>query len=216
MPVHLIDNRDERSIWGIWRIEEEPEELEGSIPPRTRSEDPILRQGVFPKRVQRMAVRALLQEIFPEGGPIGYDGKRPLLRNAKNPISITHDPEFVGIQIGMSDRPVGIDLQKQRPDQLKRVADRFLNREELEWLAGLKEKERIKALNILWCAKEALYKVCQGSLRGAIGITPFRIAEQGKLSASVEIRKERRSHFQLAYRSIGEHHLVHIVDGYFI
>lgn len=202
--------------WGIWRIQESDAELEAMIPENIRKEDPVLNRSTLSKKTQRWAVRALLQELFPEGAPIRYDGKVPTLNDGRTRISITHDPEFVGIHITPPEKPAGIDIQRVRPKQLERVAERFLNPEELRMLRSSSPSSRIELLNILWCSKEALYKACNTSLREGIQLGSCRPAPEGKLLAKAIDPYGKGANFELVYRSMEEHHSVHIADGDFI
>ncbi len=216
MGLYLSDTGGEESKWAVWRIEETLEELEARIPEKVRKTDPLLSQGVFAKKEQRMAVRALLQELFPEGAPIAYIGKRPILRNSSSHVSITHDPDFVAVQITSGRIPAGIDLQKQRPKQLERIAHRFLNEKERAWIDRMPYEERIPCLNIMWCAKEAMFKVCGGSLRDSMHVAPFQKENEGRVEAETIPLSQSRKGFELGYRAFGEHHLVHILDADFI
>lgn len=202
--------------WAVWEIRETDDELEALIPERIRKEDPLLNRNSLSKRTQRAAVRALLQELYPEGAPIRYDGKVPILNDGRTRISITHDPEIVGIQITPREKPAGIDIQRRRPKQLERVAERFLCPEELHRVKACPPSSRTELLNILWCAKEALYKACNTSLREGIHVEASHPAQEGELLARVTDPFGKRSDFELAYRRIGDHHTVHIADGDFI
>ncbi|MGV6829081.1 MAG: 4'-phosphopantetheinyl transferase family protein [Flavobacteriales bacterium] len=79
------------------------------------------------------------------------DGK-PHLKDGKE-ISITHSFTFSAIII--SDKKVGIDIEKQRPKILK-IAHKFTPLQEYRTLAN--DEALIQKLTIVWGAKEALYK----------------------------------------------------------
>src|SRR5699024_6379395 len=82
------------------------------------------------------------------------DFGKPHLKDGKY-ISITHSREFTGIIVS-DDRPVGIDIEKQR-EKILRIAHKFTTLEEYHTLAN--EEALIRKLNIVWCAKESIYKL---------------------------------------------------------
>ncbi|MFB6258133.1 MAG: 4'-phosphopantetheinyl transferase superfamily protein, partial [Flavobacteriales bacterium] len=196
--------------------EEGPSELRAMLPERIRKEDPVLQEAEPPKKHQRYAVRALLQELRPELAPIHYEGSAPCCSDPGHRLSITHDDELVAVDITPAKSPAGIDLQKVRPEQLRNVSQRFLNRTERRDLEGIRDHELASVLNILWCAKEALYKVFNVSLRDDMHIRPFGLKSEGDLTGSVRTEKDTERIFELRYCSLGEHHIVHIADGDFL
>lgn len=216
MGLYLTGNSSNEGRWGLWHIQESFEELKKKIPERVFQRDPILSNGNASKKLQRCAIRALLQELEPEAAPIHYEGSCPRLQKPENRISITHDTEFVAIHITRDEQAAGIDVQKRRPEQLEKVAPRFLNEKEIRNLARKTPHERTAFLNISWCAKEALYKASNSSLRDSMEIQDFEPAPYGKLMAQLIHPERGRSEFELEYRALGEHHLVHISDGHFL
>ncbi len=202
---------------GVWKLEEELEELEELLEKKELAGFPIPSSGSRRKRAERLAVRLLVKELFPQGLPIHYEGRIPRLPLDGHRISITHDREMVGVQISRDPIPAGVDLQKMRPRQLERVANRFLNEREMTGLEKLRKSERSSALNILWCAKEALYKGASNtSLREGMEVEAFKPASRGDLEAKVRDPQGKEGAFHLEYRSFGDHHFVHIVEGGFL
>ncbi len=196
---------------GLWRIEETAEDLEAFIPERVKAKDAHFASGTPAKRIQRAAVRALVSELFPEGLPIRYDERIPKLSGSERGISITHDAEFVAVQITLEEVPAGIDLQKCRPAQLERVAKRFLNPSELEVVDGCTPGERGKMLNLLWCCKESLFKgISNVPFRECMQVKGFTPSSSGRISAHVITRKRGERIVELSYQEFGQHHLVHI------
>lgn len=103
-----------------------------------------------------LSVRKLLQEIGHTDLDLYYDefGK-PHLHGEKH-ISITHSHEFSAIIV--SDKTVGIDIELQR-EKIIRIADKFINQNELQRLKSSNSEDYIKKLTVKWGAKEAIFKI---------------------------------------------------------
>ncbi|MBB4119356.1 phosphopantetheinyl transferase [Mesonia hippocampi] len=101
-----------------------------------------------------MSIRHLLAVAGYTDFDLYYDelGK-PHLKDGKC-ISITHSFNFTGIII--SDKPVGIDIEKQR-DKILKIAHKFTPVQEYQTLAN--DEARIRKLTIVWGAKESIYKL---------------------------------------------------------
>jgi 4'-phosphopantetheinyl transferase len=78
---------------------------------------------------------------------------KPHLKDGKH-ISITHSFEYSGVII--SDKPVGIDIEKQRP-KIEIIAKKFVNYE-FNYLNG-NSPNYMRKLTVIWCVKESLYKL---------------------------------------------------------
>lgn len=103
-----------------------------------------------------LSVRKLMQEIGYTDLDLYYDefGK-PHLHGEKH-ISITHSHEFSAIIV--SDKTVGIDIELQR-EKIIRIADKFINQNELQRLKSSNSEDYIKKLTVKWGAKEAIFKI---------------------------------------------------------
>ena len=75
----------------------------------------------------------------------------PFLKNETN-ISISHTKGFSAIAI--SPKPVGIDIQDFR-DKILSISKKFINSNERDLI----DPSSIKELTLVWCIKEATYKV---------------------------------------------------------
>jgi len=101
-----------------------------------------------------MSIRHLLAEASYTDFDLYYDQQgKPHLRDGKH-ISITHSYNFSAIIV--SDRPVGIDIEKQR-DKILRIAQKFTPIEEYYTLTS--SEARVRKLTIVWGAKESIYKL---------------------------------------------------------
>jgi phosphopantetheinyl transferase len=160
----------------IWKIEESFKELSKGITLTPLCSERV--QGMKSDIHRRgfMSVRHLLAEAGYEDSDLFYDevGK-PHLRDGKY-ISITHSFNFSGIIV--SDREVGIDIEKQR-EKILLIASKFTPIEEYRTLANT--DALIRKLTIVWGAKEAVYKLYaqpKVSFLQHINITDFDFDEQ--------------------------------------
>lgn len=107
------------------------------------------------KRLQHLAGRYLLQELFPE---FPYhlieiaDTKKPFLLNEEYHFSVSHCGDYAAVIVN-KDHRVGIDIELVTP-RIERIKHKFLNDHELD-LHPAADK---KLLTLFWSAKEAVFK----------------------------------------------------------
>ncbi len=155
MPVHktLTVNKTTKVL--IWKIEESFENLSKGIQLTPKSSDRVNSMKSELHRRGFLSVRHLLNEVGYTDADLVYDeyGK-PHLKDGKF-ISITHSFIFSGIIIS-DDKPVGIDIEKQR-DKILKIAHKFTPIEEYKSIAN--HEALVSKLTIVWGAKESLYKI---------------------------------------------------------
>lgn len=139
----------------IWKIEESIDALKEGI---VLSENSKTRLDSMKSDLHQkgfLSIRHLLKELNLTDANIQYDefGK-PHLTNGSY-ISMTHSFTFTAIIIS-DDKPVGIDIEKQREKILK-IAAKFTPIEEYKTIANV--DALISKLTIVWGAKESLYKI---------------------------------------------------------
>jgi 4'-phosphopantetheinyl transferase len=150
-----------------------------------------------------LSVRHLLQLAGYSDKDLTYalSGK-PILNNGKH-ISISHSFQFAAIAI--SDSVIGIDIEQNR-DKIKKIASKFVGNETL----FLNEEKEIEHLTMLWCAKEALYKIHPDgglSFKEHLPIDSFQPSEKKTfgwicnetISECYQINFESVENFTLAY-----------------
>ena len=127
MPLHKTITVSPSTTVYIWKIEEDINTLSRNVKltdhcqNRLDSMKSVLHQRGF------MSIRHLLAEASYTDFDLYYDQQgKPHLRDGKH-ISITHSYNFSAIIV--SDRPVGIDIEKQR-DKILRIAQKFTPIEE--------------------------------------------------------------------------------------
>ena len=101
---------------------------------------------------QFLAVRKLIQLNRISLDSLRYSPEGiPFLKNETN-ISISHSKGYSSIAI--SPKPVGIDIQDFR-DKILNISKKFINSKERDLI----DTSSIKELTLVWCIKEATYKV---------------------------------------------------------
>jgi len=170
---------------GIWSITEGYDEL---FPKLTLNAEEMLTLQSF-KNIERklewLSVRTLMNEMAGKSVRILYNSDRkPYLEDKSYHISISHSYKFTTILMSKR-RRVGVDMEYMS-HRINKIADRFIH-----------ESEKITEdpdlyiyhLYIHWCAKEALYKICdkQGiHFKKDIIIDCFDPAEEGILKGLVK------------------------------
>ena len=156
MPLYKVIHFNANTQILIWKITETIQELLEQVILNDSNRKRL--NGMKSEMHQRafLSVRKLLQEIGHTDLDLYYDefGK-PHLHGEKH-ISITHSHEFSAIIV--SDKTVGIDIELQR-EKIIRIADKFINQNELQRLKSSNSEDYIKKLTVKWGAKEAIFKI---------------------------------------------------------
>ena len=186
MPLYKSLTIDKSTKVLIWKIEQPLADLLKGIELTESSRTRLY--GMKSELHQRgfLSVRHLLKEAGYSDVDLIYDeyGK-PHLKDGKH-ISITHSFTFSGIIIS-DEKPVGIDIEKQR-DKILKIAHKFTPIEEYRTIANT--DALISKLTIVWGAKESLYKIYGKKkllFRDHIYIEDFKFAEE---QTTGEIRYE--------------------------
>lgn len=176
-------NKD--TVIGVWKIEEDlPTLLEMvEMSPEDKKRYEIYRSTS--RKMEFLSVRALLAEMLGREAKIVYNkNNKPFIKDGSHFISITHSNKLTAILISRNER-VGIDLEYMRVN-INAFASKFLNRREKitrRWA------DRTYHLYIHWCAKEAMYKICDKegiNIVNDITIEPFTVQESGEIKGSVK------------------------------
>jgi 4'-phosphopantetheinyl transferase len=176
-------NKD--TVIGVWKIEEElPTLLEMvDMSPEDRKRYEIFRSTS--RKMEFLSVRALLAEMMGRDARIVYNkNNKPFIKDGSHFISITHSNKLTAILMSRNER-VGIDLEYMRLN-INAFASKFLNKREKitrRWT------DRTYHLYIHWCAKEAIYKICDKegiNIVNDITIEPFEVRESGEIRGSVK------------------------------
>ncbi len=211
MALYLKKELEEsRSLVGVWQITESEEELRrlASVPTDEMEEISFLSNESL--RKQKLAVRALLCELF--GAKVylsHHDNGKPYLENSVTNISITHTKNYVAVILN-DNEDVGIDIESMARD-FSAVEKKALSEEEIE---DLEEEKRNEQLAIYWCAKEAIFKrqsAYNVDFAEQIEVERFRPKGEGELDATFIHKDGYEEEFELEYITFDNHVLVWVV-----
>ena len=184
MALYLKKELEEsRSLIGVWQITETEEELRELASLPSDEEEEISFIGSESLRKQRLAVRALLCELFGEKVYLSHhDNGKPYLENSVTNISITHTAKYVAVILNDND-DVGIDIESLARD-FSAVEKKALSEEEID---DLDDEKRNEQLAICWCAKEAIFKLISAyhvDFAEQIEVERFRPRGEGELDST--------------------------------
>jgi len=205
-----LENKAEISVWQITETEEELIAL-SSVPTDEMEEIMLIRSESL--RKQKLAVRALLNEVFEEKMYLSHhDNGQPYLENCVTNISITHTEKYVAI-ITHDEDELGIDIESLDRD-FSAVEKKALSEDEIDDLEDDKE-ERSEQLAIYWCAKEAIYKrmsINHVDYAEQIEVEDFNLKDEGELEATFTHKDGHEEEFELGYMTFDNHVLVWIAE----
>ncbi|MBO7763750.1 MAG: 4'-phosphopantetheinyl transferase superfamily protein [Bacteroidales bacterium] len=203
-----LDNGATIAIWEITESEDELRTLCSPIPNDELEELEILRSEA--RRKEKLAVRALLNELYPEKVYLGHhDNGKPYIQNCADEISISHTSRFAAI-ITHDEEDVGIDIECVNRD-FSAVEKKALSEEEID---DLSDKNHNLQLAIYWCAKEAIYKrMSQRRVDFAeqIELEKFTPRRDGELEAVFIHKDGEEEEFELEYEMVEDHVMVWLV-----
>jgi len=178
MAIILNEPFNEDGILGMWEITEDFQSLRSMV---TLDEKDIERLEGFKnhqRKLEWLSVRVLLNSLTDKDSRIVYGPERkPYLHNNSHNISISHSKDFTALLLNKK-RRVGLDLEFMS-DKVLRIAEKFMRQEELE---SIDKNQEIYHLYLHWCAKEALYKICDKvdiNFVTNLKIEPFKPKDKG-------------------------------------
>ncbi len=149
------------------------------------------------RKIEWLSVRALVKTMLGKDTRILYNSEnKPFVRGNTHNISISHSNKLTAVLIS-KDKRVGIDLEFMS-GKISKVANKFINEKE-----NITEDPKLSKFHLYlhWCAKEALYKICDKqdiNFRDGITIAPFTPAEDGYMKGNV-INGNGEERFELEY-----------------
>ena len=197
---------NEFSILGVWKIEEDLDTLLDLIVLDNDEKKKYKGFSSNSRKLEFLSVRALLSELIGKDARIVYNkNNKPFLKDGSRFISISHSHKLTAILLSTNEKVV-IDLEYMSSN-IAAIAFKFLNWKE----KVTKEQDEHKYhLYIHWCAKEALYKICDKegiSIRKNITIEPFKVKESGEIKGQVHTDKINES-FDLYYSKYDNYSIV--------
>ena len=195
MPLIHYQKIEEQTDIYIWETTESLEEL-GKIFLRSESQKRLANTKREQDKKNYLAVRHILSLKGYTDEFLRYkDNGKPYCIYQK--ISISHSFDKVAVAFGRY--PVGIDIEKTR-DSLNKTKDKFIKSEFF-----LPRIYNLQELNIIWCIKEALYKLnpIKGlSFRHHLQVAPFTLTDT-KTFAFISHPDVQRC-YQVQIGSVGE------------
>ncbi len=213
MPLYLKKELDDKTRIGVWQVTETEEELKAlsSVPSDEMEEISYIRSESL--RRQKLAVRALLDEMFEDKVYLSHhDNGKPYIENCVTNISITHTEKYVAVILN-DNEDVGIDIESLARD-FSSVEKKALSEDEIEDLE--EDEKRNGQLAIYWCAKEAIYKMLgqyDVNFAEQIEVEKFRPKKDGELEATFEDEDGFEEEFELEYIIFDNHVLVWVVNS---
>lgn len=207
MPLIFKENFEEDCLLGIWEIQESYDELYSGVQLYGGEKERLNKFRSEARKMEFLSVRILLKALIGVCGPIVYsDNQKPFLHQSDYRISITHSRNLTAIMLSKT-KKVGIDLEFMS-HKISKVAHRFINED--EYITSSEDLRKYH-LYIHWCAKEALFKLCDKqdiNFLKNLTIEPFEPAEFGIINGWVD-NKFWHDKFELSYFSINNYIVVY-------
>jgi phosphopantetheinyl transferase (holo-ACP synthase) len=154
MPLFYQHNINAFTKLAVWHITENEDFFIRRVP---------LKRDVShaQKRLQHLAGRYLLTELFPDF-PLKEiliaDTKKPYLSGERYHFSISHFGQYAAAIVSTANR-VGVDVEKTGP-VVEKIRNKFLSeKESIIAFDGIeKSGHRLRQLTLLWSAKESIFK----------------------------------------------------------
>lgn len=159
------------------------------------------------RRKEYLAARVALKTLLGYEASIQYTNERkPYISNGEN-VSITHSATKVAVMINKQ-HPVGIDIELFSP-KIGQLFTRFMSEaEQSDFHHGVD----IRQLQIVWSAKEAMYKIIGMSavdFANQLRILPFTPSTAGSIEC---IHLPENKKYTLNYRLEGDYTLVYCTN----
>jgi len=200
------------SILGVWKIEEDIKTLLELVEMDAEDRKKFKGFSSNSRKLEFLSVRALLAELLGKDARIVYNkNNKPFLKDGSRFISISHSHKLTAILCSTNEK-VGIDLEYMSSN-IGAFAFKFLNRKEKVTRDPANRKYH---LYLHWCAKEALYKICDKegiTFRKNITIDIFDVKDSGEITGKVQTDKINES-FDLFYSRYDNYAIVWTKKNY--
>lgn len=181
----------------FWRIEEDSLSMRRKLHLTEEELALLFSFKSLQRQLEWLSVRRLVKEVLHAETRIVYNEQRkPFLSGVNRNISISHSNKLTGVLISPAKR-VGLDLEYMAHD-IGRIAHKFLNQH--EYITHRHDQQQLH-MYIHWCAKEALYKICDKqdiNFRLNLIIHPFEPQLSGTISGEVNT-EEIQERFDISY-----------------
>jgi len=165
---------------GFWEVVEDFDTVYAMVPLNEDDKNTLFNFKNEARRVEWLSVRALLNIMVQKDVRIVYNEERkPFLSDKSHNISISHSNKLTSVLLS-KDKRVGIDIEFMS-HRIGKISHKFINCRES--VTSDKTLEKLH-LYIHWCAKEALYKICDKkniNFKDNLTIKPFELETSGQL-----------------------------------
>ncbi len=152
MPLVYQQNINASTKMAVWHIAEPEDFFMASVPVQREIKH-------WHKRLQHLAGRLLLKEIYPDF-PVEMiliaDTKKPFLENEPFHFSISHCGDYAAAIVSKTHR-VGVDVELMN-EKIEQIQHKFTDEEELKILKIENSKFKIQNLTLCWSVKESVFK----------------------------------------------------------
>ena len=203
MPLVSLREIENDCLLGTWHITESLEHPEFLFLQR----DHYLQTINAPDRkMASVAARMLLKQMLshwkmPYRGLIKNENGVPQLEGNDCKISISHSGSYA-MALLHKNKKNGIDVELVR-DKILKIAHRVFSENEIEMAGG-----NIEKLTVLWCAKEAIYKMHANkklSFRDNMLISPFEMEKsKGNTMAKLMVG-DIINEYKINYEKFGDY-----------
>ena len=207
MPLINSLHNDEFTRIVCWKTDESDEELLAYLELSPYRIMKYLTLG--PKQGKEyLGLRACLKELNLDFDVYYNQNGKPYLPSSKQ-LSITHS--FDMVCIALSKYNIGIDIEKNRPNKIQNIKEKFVRKDELDWIP--KENEE-KYLHVIWGIKEGLYKLNGGNLWNFLHhyrVDPFELKENSPISCWISDEVKSRN-YEARFTMVEDYYLVWTLD----
>ena len=209
MGLLIKEYIEEDCLLGIWDIKETLDDLISKVTLQPDELELLNNFGNESRKIEWLSVRVLLRELTNKELTIIYNGNnKPFIQGNTYHISISHSYKLSSVLLSRS-RKVGIDLEYMS-HRISKIAHKFINENEM---VVNDEDLRRYHLYIHWCAKEALYKICDKqdiNFLTNLTIEPFEPTDKGNLKGKVH-NKYRAESFPMKYFKLDNYIIVYTI-----
>lgn len=206
MGVIIKKYVDQDCLLGVWEITEDYDTLLSTVNLDEADMELLNSFGNHKRKLEWLSVRNLVVDMVAPGTKIIYNrDRKPFLMGNSYNISISHSNNLTSILLSKNKR-VGIDLEFMS-HKISRLEFKFIN--QLEYITNDKALKKYH-LYIHWCAKEAMYKICDKqeiNFRENLTVSPFEPADEGVTNGELKNRI-RYEKFKLHYFKINNYVVV--------
>jgi len=206
MGVIVKEKLSADCILGLWEIEEDFETLFSRL---SLENDELERLEGFKsqsRKLEWLSVRTLINDMMEKNSRIIYNAERkPFLKGNSWNISISHSYNLTSIFVSKTKR-VGIDLELMS-HKIRTISHKFINSQ--EYITSDPDMIRYH-LYIHWCAKEAMYKICDKqdiNFKENLTVFPFEPADEGMIKGRV-LNSKGVDDFWLRYKKYKDYAIV--------